>query len=413
MKKKVVHVSQGSGQMAKDNNPKKKEDTELTKEDIEIQHELKYTKKYQKEADQILSEDPLAYLLAEVSKEFIGDVPNVEMCIYSLISLNPAVTNRLHLQHVGSAQSGKSLLGYTCEKLLKIKMRYPVKHQSPQYMYYASGKHSVKDTLVILDDATEKDIPILKVLGNNTGVETKGTVNNAEAIDLKLDAEPVVWFSTVSPLTDEDGQVSSRYILLNVNESESHHSRVLDSMVESASADNITIPKPIAYATRFVISTCVQNRDFEYVKILPHYKLPHDGATKFRDGKSYISLIQSIAVLNHRKRTIRKKDKTLLATQEDVDAAAALWAKLAPFNDHKISDVQRVTFSAIKEYWDCIQSGEKPETQRGVTKHQIAARTHQGESTVARHVKALIAIGVVGSYRGGRKDDTVYYPTTD
>lgn len=397
--------------MAKDDKTKK-EDRELTKVDKEMQHELKYTKKYQKEADQILSDDPLAYLLAEVSKEFIGDVPNVEMCIYSLVSLNPYVENILHLQHVGGAQSGKSQLGNTCEKLLKVGMRFPIKHMSPKYIFYASKTNSVKDTLITFDDASEGDISILKALADNSGAATHGTVGNSEKLDLILDAEPLVWFSTVSPLTDEGGQVSSRYILLNINESPTHHSKVLDSMRERVSLDTTTVPTPISYVSRFVIASCIQNTDFKRIAV-PHFEFPKGNVTKFRDGKGYISLVQSIAVLNHRNRVIRKKDKALLATQEDIDAAAALWNKLAPYNDTKLSEPQLNTLSEIRKFYSEILEGLIADTALGITKMQMMERTQISEATFYRHIKVLLERGYIGSHTDGRKDATVYFPLSD
>lgn len=378
-----------------------KKDSEILQEDLELQHEQEEAELHKEEVDAILATDPLKYLLSEVEKEYIGDSSNVEMCIYSLLSLCPAITARLHLQHVGHVQSGKSHLGDTCESLLSPSMQFGVKHQSPKYLLYASKEISVKETLIIFDDATDNDIEVLKALGNNKGPASYGTVSNGKHLSLKLDAEPLIWFSTVSPLVDKGGQLGSRYILLNTADSDSHHTNILNNMKGKVSIGNTEVAVPISPITGYVISACVKNPDFDTVKV-PEFEFPDRVDTQFRDAKAIISLIQSVAVLNFKNRTIRSEDRALIATDKDVEAALDLWKVLAPYNRMKISKAQRVIYDAICTL--CDEYAAFGSTAIGATAKDISEQTGKKSSGLYVHLINLEEMGWI------EKEGNVYYP---
>lgn len=364
----------------------------LTDEEAEMQKEDR-----SKKAIKILSNGPMEFLLNEVQKEAIGNELNTELCIYSLISLNPCVDNLLHMQHIGNVQTGKSHLGLTCESLLKMSMKFPVNHMSPKYLMYASKEESVHNKLIILDDATDTDIELLKALGNNNGPAKYGTVANKKAEKFILDGEPLIWFSTVTPLTDEGHQLNSRYIMLNTDESEEHHKNVLDRF--KAEAMGVRTKVPMDSITGDILEMCINNTDFNHV-VLPYFEYPAGAITKYRDGKAFISLVQTVAIMNHMKRVIKDPDKTLYAAQQDVDTATKLWNAIERYNLHKLNEQQQQTYELIQEWDDKVWG--TPDHSNGMTVQDLMVGRDRGRAQIYADLRVLQDGGLVikedGSY---------------
>lgn len=338
----------------------------------------------------ILNGDPLQFLLDEVKKDFIGDELNVTMCIYSLISLNPCIENLLHMQHVGNVQTGKSKLGLTCESLLKIDMQFPIKHMSPKFLMYSSEKISVKNKLIILDDATDNDIELLKALGNNNGEVTHGTVAHSKAVSFKLDGEPLVWFSTVTPLIDEGNQLNSRYIMLNTDETPIHHKRVLEKFKEELCGTRKT--EKIDSITGLLLEACILNTDYDTI-MLPPFEYPGGDKMKYRDSKGFTSLVQAIAALNYKKRVLSKMNRILYANQEDIDQATALWIELDRYNLNKLNEQQMQTYEVIMA-WDKELFGT-PDENNGISIKDIMVGRDRKRAQIYADVKVLQDCGLI------------------
>ena len=90
---------------------------------------------------------------------------------------------------------------------------------------------------MIIDDATAKDIEMLKQVGNN-GLDpfTYSTVIDGSYVEMKADASPLIWFSKVRPLDDEGGQISSRFLLYNIDESTEQRLGILDNIKKDTEA---------------------------------------------------------------------------------------------------------------------------------------------------------------------------------
>jgi len=343
-----------------------------------------------KRANKILLNDPIKFLLNEVQKEAIGNELNTELCIYSLLSLNSCVENLLHMQHIGNVQSGKSHLGLTCESLLNSSMRFPVNHMSPKYLMYASKEESVHNKLIILDDATDVDIELLKALGNNNGPAKYGTVANKKAEKFILDGEPLIWFSTVTPLNDEGHQLNSRYIMINTDETEEHHQKVLDRFKQEAMG-RLT-KTPIDSITGDILNMCINSNEFNHV-VLPEFDYPAGAKTKYRDGKAFISLIQTVAVMNHKARVIKDPDNTLYAAPQDVEIATRLWNAIERYNTHKLNEQQLQTLELIQE-WDTKKWGDEKNSY-GVTVPDLMVGRDRGRAQIYADLRVLQDGGLV------------------
>lgn len=336
-------------------------------------------------ANKILLNNPIEFLLNEVEKEVVGNRSNITMCIYSLLSLNPCVKNLLHMQHIGNVQSGKSHMGLTCESLLNIDMQFPVKHMSPKYLVYASKTISVKNKLIIIDDATDDDIELLKSLGNNLGPATHGTVANHKAETFMLDGEPLIWFSTVTPLDDEGNQLNSRYIMINTDETEEHHGLVLEKFKDEVCESKIKVP--IDNITGDILEMCINSPEFNHIR-MPRFDFPAGISTRYRDGKAFISLVQAVAVLNHKTRVIKDPDLTLYAAPKDIEIATTLWKELDRYNIHKLNEQQVQTYELILNWsnvhWDV-----------GIAIIDLMTERDRKKSQIYRDIKVLTDCGLI------------------
>ena len=358
---------------------------------------------YQQEADLILHKNPLEFLVSEVQKQYIGELNNVQSCIHSLVTLNPAIESLYHIQHVGDTGKGKSTLGLVCQELLPIDMRFEVNSMSPKFLLYYSKTQTLKNKLVIIDDATDNDIELLKKIGDNKGPATYGTIINGKPMVFRFDAEPLVWFSTVSPLKDEGGQLSSRYFMMNIDESDEHHMEVL-KFIQSKGDKR----EPVSPVCAAIMHRCINNILFDRVEIMPEWKHPYGSSVSYRDLNRYKSLIQASAVLNYCHREI--KDRVLEGTQEDIDIAYRLWTATAHNNLLGLNNTQLRTYQEIKSHYDDIFAGVTQDTATGITVKELADRMNMSSQNTYKIINVLENQDLIGSE--GWKNGKVYYPLT-
>ena len=291
------------------------------------------------DAFDILYNDPMGFLLKELEKVHSGDQVGLMLYILSLMSMNPAVGCYVHIQTVGKSGGGKSHGQKVCKRLLPSGMQHSIDSMSAKSLIYYSKEHSLKNKLVIIDDATEKDIEMLKHVGNN-GLEpfTYSTVIDGKYVEIKADSSPLIWFSKVSPLEDEGGQISSRFLVYNIDEGDEQRNKILDNIKKDA---EVSINPLCTEITHECITLDIK-------KIDPgEFEIPDFKTIGFRDANFYKALIKCSALLNHQKRKI--SEGVLYAEPEDIKAVEDLWAELAIFNKHKLSKKYAMVYDLIPD----------------------------------------------------------------
>lgn len=352
-------------------------------------------------AERILHGNPLKFLVSEVQKQYVGEVNNVQSCIHSLITLNPAIESLYHIQHVGNTGKGKSTLGLVCQQLLPTDMRFEVNSMSPKFLLYYSKSQSLKNKLVIIDDATDSDIELLKKIGDNKGPATYGTIINGKPVVFKFDAEPLVWFSTVSPLKDDGAQLSSRYFMMNIDESEDHHKEVLEFIQSKGNKR-----EPVSPVCAAIMHRCINNILFDRIEIIPEWTHPYGSSVSYRDLNRYKSLIQASAVLNYCNRNIN--NRVLEGTQDDINTAHRLWTATAHNNLLGLNNTQLLAYQEIKSYYADIFSGVNQDTATGITVKELADRLSMSSANTYKVLQVLENLDLIGSE--GWKTGKVYYP---
>lgn len=319
------------------------------------------------EALQIMCKDPMGFLLNEVEKLHPGDLVGITLYILSLMSLNPAVGYYIHVEAVGKSGGGKSHGQKVCKMLLPSSMQHSVDSMSTKSLIYYAKDHSLKNKLVIIDDATEKDIEMLKHVGNN-GLEpfTYSSVIDGNYVEFKADASPLLWFSKVRPLEDEGGQVSSRFLVFNVDEGVEQRKKILDIIEKDVKAS-------ISPLCVEIVNECI-TLDIKDINA-GDFEIPDPETIGYRDAQFYKALIKCSALLNYMNREL--KNGIIFANEKDIKAVKKLWAELARFNKHKLSkrDV---------EVYDLI-----PSTIEGIASSKIRELTGIPKTSLQRILDSL------------------------
>ena len=290
------------------------------------------------EALDILTDDPLTFLLNKLEQVHPGDKFGFVLYIYSLMSLNYVIGSFVHVETVGKSGGGKSHGQKICKRLLPLGMQHSIDSMNTKSLIYYAKEHSLKNKLVIIDDATEKDIEMFKHVGDN-GLEpfTYSTVIDGKYVEIKADYSPLIWFTKVSS-ENKGGQMSSRFLVYNIDESRDQRFKILDNIERD-------IEMPISPLCSEIISECI-NLDIK--KIDPgEFKIPDPETIGFRDANFYKALIKCSALLNHQKRKI--SEGVLYAEPEDIKAVEDLWAELAIFNKHKLSKKYAMVYDLISD----------------------------------------------------------------
>lgn len=344
---------------------------------------LKIPKKRAKslQALNILNRDPMTFLLKEVEKVHPGDRFGITLYILSLMSMNPAVGYYVHIESVGKSGGGKSHGQKVCKRLLPPEMQHSIDSMSAKSLIYYAKDNSLKNKLVIIDDATEKDIEMLKHVGNN-GLEpfTYSTVIDGNYVDIKADSSPLIWFSKVRPLDDEGGQISSRFLVYNIDESKEQRFKVLDS-IQKDIKDSIS---PLCVE---IINECItlNIKDIN----AGNFKIPNPETIGFRDANFFKALIKCCTLLNHRKREIISD--VLYATEEDIKVVEELWAEISRYNKHKLSAKDVAVYDAI------------PSDLLGISTSEIRKMTGIPKTTLQRILDSMENKELIKRYTNGHQ----------
>jgi hypothetical protein len=325
------------------------------------------------EALDILSVDPMGFILNELEKVHPGDKFGLKLYTLSTMSLNPAVGYYVHIQTVGKSGGGKTHGQKVCKKLLPSGMQHSVDSMSTKSLIYYAKDNSLKNKLVIIDDASERDIDMLKQVGNN-GLEpfTYSTVIDGNYVEIKADASPLIWFSKVRLLNDEGGQVASRFLVYNIDESTEQRLKILDNIKNDTKAS-------ISPLCVEITNECI-NLDIKDIDA-GDFKFPYPETIGYRDANFFKALIKCSALLNHMNREIQ--NGVLYATEEDAKIVEELWAEISRYNRHKLSEKEAKIYDLI------------PDDIEGISATELRNLSGEPKTTVYRTLDNLESKGLI------------------
>jgi len=344
----------------------------------------------------------LEFLKEIIAKEHCGDDDLVEVSILSVVSMHPAIKKKIHMCILGKKGGGKShLLETVFLTIVPPEMRFEYLSSSPKGLIYASKNRSFEKTIIILDDVTEESREILKMVASNDRIgPSRMTVVRGKAMGLKMEGQPVIWFSTVTPLDSEEGQLSSRFFYGNVME-DHEHSLAVDQFVRSREVD------PSLWAEQEEKEICqklirrIVNFDvkgFSLEKVIDEIPIFEDSRLR---GFFY-SFVKCFALINWRWR--ERKKELLLPEKEDLVMAKSLFSRTTPLNLLKIDEKSAKILAVIgdeepmEEDFKDLNLFEEVATERcPATAKEIANEVGLTLRTAYRRLKLLEREGLVES----------------
>ena len=292
------------------------------------QRETVFSEEVKAEALQRLKEQPIAYVVKIGNLRHKGDQVLLELDWLS--SLSPELAYQLHLMSVGKTGKGKTDHFETALEFIPRENVIYVNDPSPKSFYYAA-KAGVKfdKCILLIDDATEDHIPILKSLTSQNRLKPRAwSVDEQQFIDLNIEGDLVVWCSSVSPIRDEQGQLTRRFLVVNPVESEELDRQVakftIERMRRGVSRKEVPLEFEVVKCMTKILkgNMCKVVIPFEFDFITDPQRTLHS---------FFVGILQAVAKANMFKRLVveREGEKIIWAEPEDFEEAKKIWKEFA------------------------------------------------------------------------------------
>jgi len=292
------------------------------------QKETIFSEEVKAEAERRLIENPIVYVVKTGNLLHKGD--DVLLELDWLSSLSPELAYQLHLMGVGKTGKGKTHHAETALEFIPREYIIYVNDPSPKSFYYAAKAGVKFDKCVLLiDDATEDHIPVLKSLTSQNRFKPRAwSVDEQQFIDLNIEGDLVVWCSSVSPLRDEQGQLTRRFFVVNPVESEELDQQVARFTIERMrrGLSRKEVP-PEFEVVKCMTKILKENR----VKVIIPFEFDFPVDPQRTLHSFFVGILQAVAKANMFKRLVVESEgeKTLWAQPEDFEEAKKIWKEFA------------------------------------------------------------------------------------
>jgi len=371
----------------------------------------------QRAMDILENGNPMKFLLDVIGRYHVGDVEAAKAHILSVISC--CNDTKIHILTTGRSGGGKTHLQETIlDKIVPEENRYDAKRVSPKALFYKTKPHKTRvngkiideaklqkpydfnKKIIMLDDQDEHSKEILKVLGSQTPPSYE-TVINGESVLLKLNANPVIWWNKVTPITDEDQQIPSRYYYCNVDEGRDHQEKVAEFCIKWNLGKIRVNPKDLDVA-RYIIKTVI-NSDVTVSLSNVAELCSQDIPTKEGRNISYfIAFLKCYTRLfQYQRERVEVANATVVYSDiEDYEFVKEMWQKNT-YQELKIDSTAKFILD------NCIEDVEPElEEQIGYTVSDITEKFNSlysgrqlSESSVRLKLKSLYDMGYIKSKR--------------
>lgn len=244
---------------------------------------------------------------------------------------------KLHLSTVGDSQSGKTsqtdevLRHFPGEDVITLA------EVSPKAFYYMSKNMDFDNKIVRINDAREAHIPVIKIIEDDSPIPaTNYTVYDGEGIELTIRGDPVLWSTSVGPLTDRDGQTVSRSLMISPDKIAAGQDRTVKGMIWHTEQFGDLLDEDGAEALAIHQEAFRILREGGGAVLVPFKVEPPTNCSR-RGVRQFATLIKSLAFINQYQRIrLSINDKRyILANYADFSEAARLWYAFFDLQTHK------------------------------------------------------------------------------
>ena len=292
-------------------------------------------------ADKILEEDPLTFVIKVANQRHVGDGAFIALSWLSLLSTRTGF-RRLHLWSIGGSQKGKSDLFYTVAVLAPDDWIQIFPSISPKSLLYLTKNNpDALDGITLFFDevkASEDAIPLLRTLTSHTKIKARHLTLDMQTkekiLDLRIQGKQTIWFTSVTPLKDE--QLTERFLFINPDETEEQDSAVFDlqdTLYRKREKDTSNLSLHIEICKKIMQIIEENTSDVDVV-------IPYEINWPLKSNRSLYPLfctIIQLATKVHFKQRKKDEKERLIATYADFQIARLLWDAIFPYQVSKIS----------------------------------------------------------------------------
>lgn len=181
--------------------------------------------------------DPIEFSLKVAQRGHVGDTAILLAYYLSGHSMNLSDKGAFSLYCIGQSGKGKTHSAEAVFELFPESVKMSVSSNSDTSLFYWFNENNHPAILfwseMTIDPKDDKKMGIIRSLLDNTKsnhltVEKDSKKNIWTTKKIPLPQNCPIWFNSVEPLRDKDGQMLNRLLLANPNESEEQDKRVFD-----------------------------------------------------------------------------------------------------------------------------------------------------------------------------------------
>jgi len=345
------------------------------------------------EVEKVLSKNYLVYLLKETDKVHVGDyiLKTVNQCsAFSKLLTKKALND----WSVGGSGAGKTHCMLT--NFATIPAEYKIKFNvcSPKSIYYYCkryGEDALGNKIVFFNEAeaSQDAIYVLRAI-TDTGEDDAGllTVMDQKVVVIRITDKPVVWFTSVDPLEDE--QLKNRFLFSNPEEGGEHDSDVEKLQRKNYRLGKLDIEKRVDFS---LLKACFRKivEDTADLRVI----IPFNYEWKIKEDKRlhpmFVTMLNVIVKINYKNRIILD-DNYIVATLDDYYLTKLVWVK-----------IQRIVLGKLKEN-DLKVLELIPNTRsNAIDRGELQERSDLSYGTIAGMDSRLCDSGFIKKAKDGKK----------
>lgn len=352
--------------------------------------------------DKLKNEDILDFVVKTAQHNHIGDKPQLQI---NFISGHTTQTkDQLHLMSIGRTEKGKTDVSETALEFFPRYYTISLTEFSELNLYYATQDTDFNNKIIYIDDVEQKHISLLKTItSKNKNKPEHWSVKDQEHVKLRIEGDFVVWVTCVTPLQDEQGQITSRFLLTNPDESETQDKKVVKHIKDRKrlgfTKKQLHPDFKLIKAMSFILK-----QEENIISVIPFdFEFPHKNQRRNID--LFTALLRGVtSVYRFQRPHIKLKDdsKILFSTFYDFNKAKELWDSIIALQFQKVSDLALKILKLLpneepKEPTFDIVDNKKIEVPQDTptTKTSIANELNLPPSTVNDKLYELYKAGLV------------------
>ena len=254
---------------------------------------------------------------------------------------------KVHVFLIGGSQQGKSYLITQVAKLFPGKVLY-LDSASAKAFYYRAKKYGptyFEGKIIIVDELLDNESiwsTAKAFTSMNKDSAIHETVIDGELLQMFVDGLPQVTSSAVSVPTGEKGdQVTNRFHVLNIDESEEQSVRAHGAIVEGRTLGNREDRGRATLEQATAISSLLTEIAATCKVVVPYARWIKVEADRRNEFPKFLDLIEMNAILHSGERSVLPSGE-IVANFRDYEEAAQLWAANERYHTHVPEKVLRL-----------------------------------------------------------------------